>query len=213
MASQKNVSITNSRYLVNSFLQEKLVKCIRGTSGNAILDVGCGTKPYKGFFQEPNSYVGIDRRADTADVKSIGEFLPFADSSFDTVLCTQVLEHVENSEKVLAEFNRILEDDGVLILSTHGIWIEDHEPTDYWRWTLQGLEKLFEDADFEVLETYSMDSVSSLLQILCLYFPRRGTGKVFHSILNLVSKLFKSEYKRPKIFVCHVLKGKKKAHN
>ena len=105
MANQKNVSITNSRYLVKNFLREKLVKCIKETSGKAILDVGCGEKPYKGFFQEPNSYVGIDRRAKTADVKSIGEFLPFVDSSFDTVLCTQVLEHVENSEKVLLEMD------------------------------------------------------------------------------------------------------------
>ena len=209
MANQKNVSITNSRYLVKNFLREKLVKCIKETSGKAILDVGCGEKPYKGFFQEPNSYVGIDRRAKTADVKSIGEFLPFVDSSFDTVLCTQVLEHVENSEKVLSEFNRILEDNGVLILSTHGVWVEDHEPTDYWRWTLTCLKKIFEAADFEVLETYTMDSVSSLIQIVCLYFPRRGAGKVFHTLLNLGSKLFKSEYKKPKIFICHILKARK----
>ena len=211
MANQKNFSITNRSYLINTFLQEKLVKCIKGTTGDTILDVGCGKKPYKGFFQESNSYVGIDRRANTADVKSIGEFLPFVDSSFDTVLCTQVLEHVENSEKVLAEFNRILVDYGMLILSTHGIWYEDHEVTDYWRWTLTGLKKIFEAADFEVLETYSMDSVSSLIQIISLYFPSRGVGKVFHTILNLCSKFFKSEYKKPKIFICHVLKARKKS--
>lgn len=203
--------ITNSRYLVKRFLREKLMKCVQGVSSNCILDVGCGEKPYTKFFPNSKYYLGIDRRSSSADVKAIGEYLPFNGATFDTALCTQVLEHVEHSEKVLTELNRVLTDNGVLILSTHGIWTEAHEPTDYWRWTLQGLEKIFEEADFQITESYSMDPSSSLLQIISLFIPRNLIGKFFQIGINLSSIVFKQlRNKAPKIYILHIIKARKK---
>ena len=43
------------------------------------------------------------------------EDLPFADGSFGTVVCTEVLEHVPNPRQALAEFRRVLAPGGVLI--------------------------------------------------------------------------------------------------
>src|SRR5438034_4402095 len=62
----------------------------------AILDVGCGDKPYEKWAARAVRYVGIDVSLDTkADfVVQPGDTWPFEASAFDAVLATQVLEHV-----------------------------------------------------------------------------------------------------------------------
>lgn len=42
--------------------------------------------------------------------------LPFPDKSFDTVICTEVLEHVVDPKKVLEEIKRVLTSDGIAII-------------------------------------------------------------------------------------------------
>jgi len=46
-----------------------------------------------------------------------GEALPFADSAFDAIFCSEVLEHVERPEKLLSEIRRCLRDDGYGVLA------------------------------------------------------------------------------------------------
>lgn len=43
--------------------------------------------------------------------------LPFEDKYFDLILSSHVIEHIENEQKVLEEFNRVLKDDGIIFLS------------------------------------------------------------------------------------------------
>ena len=43
------------------------------------------------------------------------EALPFADGSFGTVLCTEVIEHIPDPSAALAEYRRVLQPGGVLI--------------------------------------------------------------------------------------------------
>ena len=205
--------LADSRYLIKNFLTENLMKCVQGVPSNRVLDVGCGKKPYRHYFPKASDYVGIDRRSISADVRAIGEYIPFKSKNFDVALCTQVLEHVENSENVLAELNRILTDQGVLILSTHGIWIECHEPTDYWRWTLQGLTKSLEDAGFEVTKSYSMEPYPSLFQFVSLYVPTNRLGNLIQICINLTSSILrKFTNKGPKLHIVHVIQATKKFH-
>ena len=68
-----------------------------------ILDVGCGTKKAAGA-------VGIDRRAVTGVdvVHDLEEHpWPFADSSFDRILCVHVVEHVTDIPRFLREVHRV----------------------------------------------------------------------------------------------------------
>jgi SAM-dependent methyltransferase len=61
-----------------------------------------------------------------------------------------VLEHVPSPPEYLAEAYRLLKPSGTLLLSTHGHWIYHPDPSDYWRWTREGLVRLVEAAGFEV---------------------------------------------------------------
>jgi len=46
-----------------------------------------------------------------------GEQLPFADASFDAMVCMEVLEHVDSAPAVVAEASRVLRQGGVFIFS------------------------------------------------------------------------------------------------
>jgi len=50
--------------------------------------------------------------------------LPFADHSFDKIICSEVLEHIENYQGVLAEIERILKPGGLLAITVPRAWPE-----------------------------------------------------------------------------------------
>jgi len=83
-----------------------------------LLDVGCGSKPYQKCF-EASEYIGLDMqgRNKHADRSYDGKTFPFSDGEFDAVLTSEVLEHVFNPDEFLSEINRVLRDDGVLLLT------------------------------------------------------------------------------------------------
>jgi SAM-dependent methyltransferase len=97
-------------------------------------------------------YLGIDRRPgpgvdQIADV----EALPFADSSFGTVIAMNTFEHVPRFWLGFEEVHRVLRPDGALFLSCPFYFhIHDH-PSDYWRFTPDALELLLRDYTTRVL--------------------------------------------------------------
>jgi SAM-dependent methyltransferase len=50
--------------------------------------------------------------------------LPFADHSFDKIICSEVLEHIENYAGVLQEIKRVLKPNGILAISVPRSWPE-----------------------------------------------------------------------------------------
>lgn len=108
-----------------------------------LLDIGCGVKPYRPLFNVdqhlgvdwPNSGHQLNVEA-YADVQS----LPFADQSFDTLLCTEVIEHLPQPWKAMNEMARVLKPGGHLILSAPFVHIHHEFPHDYYRFTFFGLQ-------------------------------------------------------------------------
>jgi SAM-dependent methyltransferase len=115
--------------------------------GQAVLDIGCGDKPYLPYFKGvAATYTGVDvYPGERVDVIGPAEALPFEDASFDVVVATQMLEHVPDPPRVLSEAHRVLRPGGVLLLSTHGTTVYHPNPSDFWRWTQEGLPKLLHD--------------------------------------------------------------------
>jgi SAM-dependent methyltransferase len=109
--------------------------------GARVLDVGCGDRPYAELF--PGA-IGFDVPGNPhADLHGAIDAIPVDDASFDVALCLQVLEHVPDPAAAVRELHRVVRPGGRVLLSTHGIYPFHPNPDDLWRWTHQGLERLF----------------------------------------------------------------------
>jgi SAM-dependent methyltransferase len=120
-------------------------------AGQRIVDVGCGTCPYRALFERAGSqYIGCDI-GDEADVSiRPGERIDLPDESADGVVSFQVLEHVWDIDWYLGECRRLLKPGAWLLLTTHGNWPYHPHPTDYRRWTRDGLAQELTVRGFEV---------------------------------------------------------------
>jgi SAM-dependent methyltransferase len=129
------------------WLREQAVATHAVSGRYRVLDVGCGAKPYESLFAPyAESYVGVDPVDNPrAELKGFVEDLPVDDGSYDVILCNQVLEHCDDPGKAVSELRRVTAPGGRVLLSTHGVMTYHPSPTDYWRWTHAGLEKLFVD--------------------------------------------------------------------
>jgi SAM-dependent methyltransferase len=130
------------------------------------LDIGAQNGPYAAFF--PNR-VSLDiRRGRGVQVMGDVQALGIAGSTFDVVLCTEVLEHVPEPQRAIDEMYRVLKPGGMLLLTTRFLFPIHDAPHDYFRFTKYGLRHLLRG--FEILElreeTDSVGAIAVLLQRL-----------------------------------------------
>jgi SAM-dependent methyltransferase len=143
---------------------QRVVECEWLPAGEKLLDFGCGNKPYQALFSTKfREHVGADFAGNPHADLSIGPNgeLAVEDQSFDCVLSTQVLEHVETPRAYLAEAHRVLKPGGALVLSTHGVWRYHPDPGDYWRWTIDGLQLEIYHGGFDVWWVQSVFGMTS----------------------------------------------------
>jgi SAM-dependent methyltransferase len=131
---------------------EELSRDLRVPADGRVLDYGCADVPYRGFFPASVDYVAADLpgNPDASMFLNADGSVPCEDESFDAVLSTQVLEHVEDPGLYLHECFRAMRPGGRLLLSTHGVFVYHPDPDDYWRWTCAGLRRAVGEAGFEI---------------------------------------------------------------
>lgn len=172
----------------------------RYASKGKTLDVGSAQGPYKNFFPNRVStdIVAGEGVAVVADVHS----LPFKDGEFETVLCTEALEHFYNPFQAVAEMRRVLKKGGTLILTTRFIFPLHETPHDYFRFTEYGLRHLLKD--FEILQIErdggTIETLAVLLQRIgyqcdTLYFKPFKlfwflAAKVVAALPNILTKQY-----------------------
>lgn len=164
--------------------QRRLDKAIADHSRLAhgvLLDVGCGLKPYEKFFTPfVKKYLGMEYsetsgyRGNTADFCGDAMQMPVADESFDTILCTEVLEHVPDPELVITEFSRILRPGGTIIL-TAPFFYPVHDAWDFFRYSSDGIAAILKRHRFEIekVEPLSGGGVT-MAMMLNLYWYQIG---------------------------------------
>jgi SAM-dependent methyltransferase len=102
-----------------------------------VFEIGCGGGLNQQFYDKAavTSFAGIDpsdklldfaraeatRKGWATDIRAgVGEAIPFASESFDTVVCTYTLCSVADPQRVLSELRRILRPGGRLLFLEHG---------------------------------------------------------------------------------------------
>ena len=155
-----------------------------------LLDVGCGSKPYRSLFAV-ESYVGLDIDSEVARLRGVadafydGNRFPFPDAQYQSVLCNQVLEHVFQPEAFVQEIWRVLQPGGKLLLTIPFVWDEHEQPHDFARYSSFGLRALLERNGLRVLEQRKLlDDFSVLVQLAIAYFFKVSRSR--SRLLNLV---------------------------
>lgn len=170
-------------YIIRKGLKEKLTSKSSYMKGR-LLDFGCGSKPYKSLFPA-DEYIGLDYESkghshdfEEIDVIYDGVNVPFENSYFDSVLSTEVFEHVFNLPHVLKELNRVLKPGGHLLITCPFVWNEHEVPHDFARYTVFALQSMLEEAGFEIVSVEkSGNFILALFQLKILYFFQTFYGK------------------------------------
>lgn len=138
-------------------------KHVTKISRGDLLDLGCGEVPLYLFYKDKvNSVTCVDwsnsghnlRHIDLAC--NLNENVPLESERFDTIICTDVLEHIAEPSRLMREIARLLRKDGNLILGVPFYYCLHEEPHDYFRYTRHALRKFCEDNKLDVvsLEPY-----------------------------------------------------------
>jgi SAM-dependent methyltransferase len=148
-------------------LYRSLVPRLRAHARGRLLDAGCGTMPFREFLQaHVTAYHSLDiekRVADVDFVADLQDMSSVSSESYETVLCTEVLEHVAHPDRLITEIWRVLQPGGILILSVPYLSRLHEEPHDYYRFTKYGLESVLTDHGFSVVEIVVTGSIFSFL--------------------------------------------------
>jgi len=142
-------------------------KAIQDHARGVLLDLGCGTVPYyetyKGHVEDnicvdwgnsPHELLHLDHRFD------LNHGIPLPHAGFDTILATDVLEHIANPDRLWSEIARLLKPEGKIILTVPFFYLIHESPHDYCRYTEHRLRMFCLDNGLEIvsLEPYGGSS-------------------------------------------------------
>ncbi len=111
------------------------------SSQGRVLDLGCGSSPWRSYFSRASAFIRMDRYAVDPDVIVINDIyrLPLGDRDVDTVLLSRMLGDIPDQPRLMAELARVLTPGG-RILVYEAISYPQHDlPHDYWRVLPAGL--------------------------------------------------------------------------
>jgi len=161
---------SNSHHLLTTLKQIK--------NNSTILDIGCYSKWPQKIIPDDCRYIGLDYYETARNwYQSIPDLygdalsLPIKKNSIDIILLLDVLEHLPDTQKVLEETNKVLKDNGELIIQVPFLYPLHDEPRDYYRFTKHGFKILAEKNNFKLIECKAIGQpieTSALLTNLAL---------------------------------------------
>jgi SAM-dependent methyltransferase len=184
-ASRDPNEVAPASRLITDRLAVVYENALRRHAKGAILDLGCGKVPLYGIYRDLVTDVvcvdwatrgGVSHLDYAVDLNSR---IPLPDARFDTILATDVLEHISHPAHLFQEISRLLRPGGVLIAGVPFLYWIHEEPHDYYRYTEFALRQLCVESGMTVLslEPYggapevTMDTIAKTLS-----YGRFGTS-------------------------------------
>jgi len=183
-------NILNPSKFFYKFLEEHLSRHQHLACGR-LIDVGCGQKPFKHLFKNIDSYYGVDIDENSkADLICDVLELKIESDSADSVLCTQVLEHVSEPNTLMCEISRICKKGGIVFLTAPHISRIHGEPYDFFRFTRFGLKHLFEKNKFEIIAMEEMGGFFLTMTFLTNFYLKQKLGPFSYAINPFINLLY-----------------------
>ena len=154
-AAQVHVGSRLSGDVVAEFYQMKLPLYASGR----LADLGCGSVPLYAVYRDHASDIvcldwsAPEKAEDHLDYRcDLAGKLPLARAEFNTLVLSDVLEHIANPEMLWGEMSRILAPGGYLIMNSPFLYCLHEQPHDYYRYSAHALRRFAEANGFEVVE-------------------------------------------------------------
>lgn len=109
-------------FLINLIFEKNFLELATKFTKGKLIDIGCGVKPYKDMLNHlVTEHVGVDHHLtgyDKSNIDLLGTAysIPAENDSFDSAICTAVLEHLEKPVYAIRESHRVLKTGGYAIL-------------------------------------------------------------------------------------------------
>lgn len=171
--------LTNHLFIIKRLQRHAFIRAAGFLSGRMI-DIGCGSRPYRRFISG-HDYVAVDESAEIhPDVRALATALPFTDGSFDSVVATEVIEHVADPRLAVNEMARVLKaSGGRCYITAPQDWPLHYEPSDFWRFTNYGIESLLTGAGLKVVSVERIGGIFSVIGQMSVDFLWTALRRLF----------------------------------
>ena len=184
-ATKDRAELSVGSRLIASIVADLYGKALPVHATGRLLDMGCGQVPfYAAYRNHIEEAVCIDwanspHRIEHLDMECdlTGE-IPLPDASFDTILLSDVLEHLPDPRLCWQEIERLLRPGGKLIMNVPFYYPLHEEPNDHYRYTRFALEHFAQSVDLTVVE---LRPIGGALEILADIVSKLLTGVKFGS--------------------------------
>jgi len=169
-ASRDRAQLSRGSRLVADLIADYYDSAFARHARGRLLDMGCGAVPlYQAYRdhvdevtcidwgQSLHGGAHLDRECD------LSQPIPFPDAGFDTILLSDVLEHLPDPQLFWAEAARLLAGGGKLILNVPFYYPVHEEPHDYYRYTQFALRRFAERAGLSVVELAPIGGAPEIL--------------------------------------------------
>lgn len=159
--------------LNGNLIAEFYYKNLKIHAKGKLLDLGCGKVPLYHVYKE---YITENVCVDWENTLHKNEYLdfecdltkklPFEDREFDTIILSDVLEHIPNPSNLWKEMARILAVDGKIIMNVpFYFWIHE-APHDYYRYTEFALKRFVEDSNLKLVKFESRGGAPEIVAMI-----------------------------------------------
>ncbi|HEV2263079.1 MAG TPA: methyltransferase domain-containing protein [Stellaceae bacterium] len=155
-ASRREVPIT-SRLMVD-IIAAAYAEAIATHARGRLADLGCGKAPLYGMYRDKASaIVCVDWPSSLHGAQHVDTFadlnapLALETDSYDTIVATDVIEHLHTPEALFSSAARALRSGGKLIVGVPFLYWVHEAPHDFHRYTRFALEKFVKDAGLAVV--------------------------------------------------------------
>lgn len=169
-ATRDTSRLKRSSRLVTDLVAARYEKAINTHARGDLIDLGCGQVPlFQAYRDKVSSITCVDwpatpHKTDHLDHHvDLTETLPFSDNSFDTIILSDVLEHIPEPGRLWSEMYRILAPKGVAIINVPFFYWVHEAPHDYYRYTEFALQRFANNAGLKLI---SLEPIGGLPEIL-----------------------------------------------
>jgi len=195
---------------IRDFIRDDASTYVKGS----VLDVGGGHGRWKeALAPRASEYLISDLFSVEADFKDDARRLSNKDASFDTVVCFEALEHIDDTDAVVSEMMRVLKTGGYALATVPFLYPLHGNPDDYSRLTPHGLEYRFKKAGFEIVRSGTIGNLMTVLGVFAKSkqknYGRDGTPmrywrmKLFFYLHQLLVRLNRRYYHEDPHFFTH----------